>query len=166
MTSPDLFVELVKAGVPPDEVAAFCGSAGEISGEVDYLARSFEYRLQMTIARRAGLPLSEVMDRWTREDLIAEIAFTTWETVERSKSCVECGVPPDDILDRTDPDRVRELGQPRLKLVRYTCWACRVRAGAESELSKTERENGVHLKWAEPRPGCRCPTLVCYCPEA
>jgi rubredoxin len=110
---------------------------GHVARRLELLQRSDLAQLRMTVARRVGLPYSEVMDRWSLEDLAAELA---WDLIEAGKHwdrCPGCGTVRGDVLD---PDSFMPLDNGRWKLYLDTCHVCGELERANKDL---EAESGV-----------------------
>lgn len=60
-----------------------------------------ELQLITEIARRANLPASEVMARWSGWDLALEVASTSLRLESEIRSCPSCGIDPDVMLEGT-----------------------------------------------------------------
>lgn len=74
-------------------------SVDEVGDTISLFERSLDARVRMMVARRVGLPFSEVTERWAHEDLIAELAWDTMEAAERWARCPRCGTKPDEVVD-------------------------------------------------------------------
>jgi hypothetical protein len=121
-----------RAVIPPQSV-------DEVGETVSLFERSLDARLRMMVARRVGLPFSEVTKRWSHEDLIAELAWDAMEAAERWARCPRCGVKPDEVMD--------EWGRPAddsiWKLYLDTCLACGEMERANKDLDKVKVEPGT-----------------------
>jgi hypothetical protein len=122
-------VAAVFRDVPPPD-----GFETVLAERLDVLARSSEARLRMRVARRVGLPYSEVMARWSTEDLAAELAWDALESAEQWARCPNCGIDPGDVLD---PDDLRPLEAGRWKLYLNSCHVCAELSAAQRALEAT-----------------------------
>lgn len=76
-------------------------------------------RLIMRLCRAAGLSYSEGQAKWADpDDLAAEIAWDQWLSIVADRTCPDCGLDPELIVD----DRGRPLR--RTGLVKVEGWHC------------------------------------------
>lgn len=110
-----------------------------------------ETRVRMAVARRAGIPYSEAMERWADpEDLAAEVAWDARLAAQDLRRCQRCGTDPDDVLD---PDTKRPLPNGRLRIELDDCWMCQQLAHERKMLTDTQREAGTDLRIVPRLPG-------------
>jgi hypothetical protein len=106
------------------------------------LRTSPEHAQFMALARRAEIPLSEAMRRWSRDDLAWEMALDEVRLDDSIERCPECGVNP---ADQLQPGR-RLLGlHPAMRLDIRKCDFC----DEADELQKAQtpsRSGGVTAK--------------------
>lgn len=111
--------------LPPEHV-------DEVGAFVDHLERLLDARLRMVVARRVGLPYSEVTERWSHADLIAELAWDMMESADRWDRCPGCGTKNDEVVD--DVGRIRD--DSLWKLYLDSCTTCGEMDRAQRELAK------------------------------
>ena len=66
----------------------------QIDARVDLILTQPDVRLRMGIARRAELPMSEVYDRWSDDDLLWDVAWDKMLADDARHRCQNCGVDP------------------------------------------------------------------------
>ena len=110
-----------------------------------------EARLIMQVARRAGLPFSEVSERWSRRDLAYEVAWQAHEVETESRRCPGCGIDPEDMLKENG----RDLGDQFLwRLEVRHCPFCEERAEAAARLSGGDYQRPPpHVYYRPRQPG-------------
>lgn len=91
-----------------------------------------EAALRAQIAHRANLPFSEVVERWSMEDLAWELAITRKEIDRVRHRCPSCGIDPRDQL--TPWGRLGENPSYRLEVRR--CPFCEEQAELQAKLNK------------------------------
>lgn len=131
-----------RADLPPQHV-------DEVGEMVNLFERLLDSRLRMMVARRVGLPYSEVLERWSHDDLVAELAWDTMEAAERWARCPRCGVKPSEVLD--------EWGRPAddslWKLYLDTCLVCGEMEKADRDLRSSRVEPGTAWRLMPRKPG-------------
>lgn len=136
----------VLAGFRVPEIPA---AVDEVGAYVDHFGRLLDSRIRMMIARRAGLPYSEVCARWSHDDLIAELAWDVMESADRWERCDRCGTKHSEVAD--------DLGRPSddsiWKLYLDTCVTCGELERAEAELAKVKVEPGTRWRLMPRQPG-------------
>lgn len=103
----------VEIGPPPALTSEFIGHLGRL------LETNPEAALRMQIARRANLPFSEVVERWSMEDLAWEYASARQDVDNARHRCPGCGID--------SRDQLTHLGQ-RAKLGDNPAWRLEVRS--------------------------------------
>lgn len=114
-------------------------SVDEVGETVSLFERSLDARVRMMVARRVGLPFSEVTERWTHADLIAELAWDTMEAAERWARCPRCGTKAAEVVG---PDGLVS-DESLWKLYLDTCAVCGEMERAEKDLGKAHVEPGT-----------------------
>lgn len=91
-----------------------------------------EAALRASIARRANLPFSEVVERWSMEDLAWEVAINRREVDQARHRCPSCGI---DSRDQLTP--YGRLGKnPAYRLEVRRCPWCEERDEMQAKLAK------------------------------
>jgi hypothetical protein len=116
------------------------------------LTVSNKARIRARIAHEKGLPYSEVMDRWSDEDLAMSVGWVAWEAGEKAKRCPECGVDPDEVQD---PDTHRALAHGAWRISVEDCWFCAQLHRAEETVTPELRKDGFRVRvlprsWDDP----------------
>jgi hypothetical protein len=130
-------------------LARWAGIEPEVAAFKQALESEGSHRLIMRIARRSNLPFSEVRDRWSTEDLAAELAQDILAVEDQADRCPNCHVHPKEVLD----ENYRELERGMWKWVLHTCWFCDVGRRAERDLSEEEQKAGASYRVAHRAPG-------------
>lgn len=124
-------------------------SVDEVGETISLFERLLDARLRMMVARRVGLPFSEVTKRWTHEDLIAELAWDAMEAAERWARCPRCGTKADEVVD--DDGRISDSSLWKLYL--DTCAVCGEMERAQKVLDKGDYEPGTSWRVKPRAPG-------------
>lgn len=144
---------LLASGKTPEELAKL-GVQIAIIDRIDHIRRSSTVRARMEVARRAGLPYSEVLDRWNDDDLAMEVALDAVKAEDHERHCPNCGIDPSTVLDLSDPDDVQQLENGYWKLRQTGCFTCQQIAWLSREfLDDDERRDGVRWELARRSPG-------------
>lgn len=139
---------------PWDHMAGFqvpprAEAVDEVGKYVGLFGRVIDSRVRMMIARRVGLPYSEVLERWSHDDLMAELAWDTMEAADRWERCQSCGTKRDEVADEFG--RIRD--DSLWKLYLDTCVVCGDRERADGELAKVKVEPGTRWLLKPRKPG-------------
>lgn len=109
----------------------------KLEGRINVIHTQLDVRLRMKIARRVGLPLSEVMSRWTDDDVLWEMAQDLIEVETNRNRCRNCGVDPAEQLNISG----RGLGRDFMwKMEVLDCEWCREMAEVQHRFSDKRSE--------------------------
>lgn len=109
----------------------------EVDGMFRRIQSDPELRFQISIARRAGLPHSMVMDMWKERDFLIEAGMDKFEAYDALHRCSSCGTDPDEIFS---PEGIRGgISEGALwQIEEYICRTCE--ALAEFQAIKIEKK--------------------------
>lgn len=96
-----------------------------------------EVGLRMAVARRVGLPFSEVAERWSMTDLAYELAWDRREVDNARHRCPGCGIDSRDQLTESGP-RGRLGENPAWRLEVRQCPWCEERDELQAKLAKEQ----------------------------
>ena len=96
------------------------GLARTRSEALGLLMRDPNTRAVAEIASKFGLPMSEVRDRWSEEDITMELALTALHSIEKAEQCPDCGINPGEMFDENS----RALAEPAYMVAWHSCPVC------------------------------------------
>lgn len=135
-------------GEPEQPTALAEALRDQIERAAELFALNPEFALRMRIARRSGLPFSEVAARWSMEDLAMEAGWDQFLMMDRLERCPDCGVKPSEQLTPGG----RKMGE-------HPAWRLEV-----SRCAWCDEKDELEAKRAG-RPYKRRPARVAYVPR-
>lgn len=133
-------------GMVPDPMAGLRGDYTAVDWKLvdalDEVRQLRDSRQKAEIARRVGLPFSEVEARWSSRDLAMERAVEALQAEEAAERCPSCGMRHEDV---TDPATGRLRADVRAKVEEMHCPMCERLQQTEDQLYKERRPPGRSL---------------------